>query len=55
LIGSPAEIKKMFEIAVKHDIKPWIQERPMADAQQAVQGKSNLLRLGISSLILVHP
>ncbi|KAI5450697.1 hypothetical protein NCC49_002707 [Naganishia albida] len=37
LIGSPAEIKKMFEIAVKHDIKPWIQERPMSDAQAAVQ------------------
>ena len=38
LIGSPAEIKQMFDIAVKHNVKPWIQERPMSDAQQAVQG-----------------
>lgn len=39
LIGSPADIKEMFEIAVKHNVKPWIQERPMSDAQQAVQGE----------------
>ena len=45
LIGSPAEIKQMFEIAVKHNIKPWIQERPMSDAQQAVQGELFLLRV----------
>ncbi|KLU87223.1 NADP-dependent alcohol dehydrogenase 6 [Magnaporthiopsis poae ATCC 64411] len=36
LIGSPAQIKEMLEFVVKHNIKPIIQTRPMADANKAV-------------------
>lgn len=36
LIGSPTQIKEMFEFAVKHNIKPIVQIRPMADANQAI-------------------
>ena len=35
-IGSPADIAEMFEFAVKHNVHPFIQERPMKDANQAV-------------------
>ncbi|KAG0652922.1 NADP-dependent alcohol dehydrogenase VII [Hyphodiscus hymeniophilus] len=35
-IGSPADIAEMFEFAVKNNIHPFIQERPMKDANQAV-------------------
>lgn len=35
-IGSPADITEMLEFAVKHNVRPWIQERPMKDANQAV-------------------
>ena len=35
-IGSPADIAEMLEFAVKHDVHPFIQERPMKGANQAV-------------------
>lgn len=35
-IGSPAEISEMLELTAEKNIKPWIQERPMKDANQAV-------------------
>lgn len=35
-IGSPAEISEMLELTAEKGIKPWIQERPMKDANQAV-------------------
>lgn len=35
-IGSPDEIVEMLEFAAKHNVKPWIQERPMKDANQAI-------------------
>lgn len=35
-IGSPADISKMLKFAVEKNIHPWIQERPMKDANQAV-------------------
>jgi alcohol dehydrogenase (NADP+) len=35
-IGSPTEIDDMLQFAAEHKIKPWIQERPMKDANQAV-------------------
>lgn len=35
-IGSPKEIREMFEFAAKQEIKPWVETRPMADANQAV-------------------
>ncbi|KAG7531299.1 hypothetical protein FFLO_04477 [Filobasidium floriforme] len=36
LIGSPAEIEEMFEVAVKHGVKPWVTTYPMDKAGEAV-------------------
>jgi D-arabinose 1-dehydrogenase-like Zn-dependent alcohol dehydrogenase len=35
-IGSPAEIEEMFEVAVKHGVKPWVTTYPMDKAGEAV-------------------
>ncbi|KIL84577.1 nadp-dependent alcohol dehydrogenase [Fusarium avenaceum] len=35
-IGSPSEIRDMLELAAEKNIKPWIETRPMEDANQAV-------------------
>ncbi|KAK8207865.1 hypothetical protein M8818_004118 [Zalaria obscura] len=35
-IGSPAEIKEMLELAASQNVKPWIEERPMAEVNQAL-------------------
>jgi len=44
-IGSPRDINEMFEFAVQHDIRPWIQKIPLEDANDAVvkmdQGKAH--------------
>jgi alcohol dehydrogenase (NADP+) len=36
-IGSPKQIREMLDLAVRMKVKPWIQPRPMADANQAIQ------------------
>lgn len=36
LIGSPGEIREMLDLVAEKGIKPWIQERPMADANAAI-------------------
>lgn len=36
LIGSPKEIREMFELAAEKGVKPWIQKRPMKEANQTV-------------------
>ncbi|KAF2146571.1 uncharacterized protein K452DRAFT_323713 [Aplosporella prunicola CBS 121167] len=36
LIGSPNEIREMLQLASKTNLKPWIQQRPLKDANQAV-------------------
>ena len=36
LIGSPSDIREMFDLAVKKQVKPWIQQRPMRDANEAI-------------------
>lgn len=36
MIGSPQEIREMLELTVKKGVKPWIQKRPLKDANQAV-------------------
>lgn len=36
LIGSPAEIEDMLKLAAEKKIQPWIQERPLKDANQAI-------------------
>lgn len=35
-IGSPKEIREMFQLAVDQKIKPWVEKRPMKDANQAI-------------------
>jgi D-arabinose 1-dehydrogenase-like Zn-dependent alcohol dehydrogenase len=43
-IGSPKEIKEMLQFAADKKIKPWVQTRPLKDANQAIvdmhQGKA---------------
>lgn len=34
--GSPAEIAEMLQLAAEKKIKPWIQERPMKEANQSI-------------------
>ncbi|KAK7725056.1 hypothetical protein SLS57_003969 [Botryosphaeria dothidea] len=36
IIGPPGEIKEMLELAADKQVKPWIQERSLKDANQAV-------------------
>ncbi|KAK8045873.1 cinnamyl alcohol dehydrogenase [Apiospora saccharicola] len=36
-IGSAAEIREMLEFAAAQDIKPWVEERPMREANAALQ------------------
>ncbi|KAH7376334.1 cinnamyl alcohol dehydrogenase [Plectosphaerella cucumerina] len=35
-IGSPDEIREMLQLAADRGLKPWIQERPMSEANQAI-------------------
>lgn len=36
LIGSPDEIREMLDLAATKGVKPWIEERPMKEANQAI-------------------
>jgi alcohol dehydrogenase (NADP+) len=36
-IGSPVEIAEMLQLAVDKKIKPWVQKRPMSEANEAVR------------------
>lgn len=36
VIGSAAEIREMLQLAADKNIKAWVEERPMKDANQAV-------------------
>jgi alcohol dehydrogenase (NADP+) len=35
-IGTPAEISRMLDLAVEKGVKPWVQTRPLTEANQAV-------------------
>lgn len=35
-IGSPYEIREMLQLAVDKQIEPWVEERPMSEANQAI-------------------
>ncbi|KAJ6441342.1 NADP-dependent alcohol dehydrogenase [Purpureocillium lavendulum] len=35
-IGSPSEIREMLQVAVEKGVKPWVQQRPMKDANTAI-------------------
>ncbi len=37
MIGSPAEIEEMLQLAVDKDVKAWVQTRPMAEANEAIK------------------
>jgi alcohol dehydrogenase (NADP+) len=43
-IGSPDDIREMLQLAADKKVKPWIQERPMKDANRVIldmdQGKA---------------
>lgn len=36
-IGSPQELREMFDLAVQKGVKTWIEKRPMNQATKAVQ------------------
>ena len=36
LIGAPWEIEEMLRLAVEKKVKPWVQKRPLKDANQAI-------------------
>ena len=36
-IGAPHEIEEMLQLTARKGVKPWIQERPLKDANQAVR------------------
>lgn len=36
LIGSPKEIEELFQLAADKHIVPWVEKRPMSDANQAI-------------------
>lgn len=36
LIGSPRDINEMFQLAADKQVKPWVEQRPMSDANQAI-------------------
>jgi alcohol dehydrogenase (NADP+) len=37
LIGSPDELREMFDLAVAKNVRTWVEKRPMSEATQAVQ------------------
>jgi D-arabinose 1-dehydrogenase-like Zn-dependent alcohol dehydrogenase len=37
MIGSPDEIREMLDLVVAKNVKPWVEERPMKEANQAIQ------------------
>jgi alcohol dehydrogenase (NADP+) len=41
LIGPPGDIREMLQLAADKQIKPWVQTRPMSDANQAVIDMEN--------------
>lgn len=40
-IGSPADISEMLEFAAKNKVHPWIQERPLKEANDAIVAMDN--------------
>jgi alcohol dehydrogenase (NADP+) len=41
LVGSPGEIQEMLQLAAEKGVKPWVQTRPMAEANQAILDMEN--------------
>ncbi|KIW12821.1 hypothetical protein PV08_08008 [Exophiala spinifera] len=36
MIGAPGEIREMLQLAAEKNVKPWVEERPMKSANQAI-------------------
>ncbi|KAJ5161090.1 hypothetical protein N7492_006482 [Penicillium capsulatum] len=36
LVGSPDEIREMFQLVADKGVQPWVEEIPMKDANQAI-------------------
>ena len=36
LIGSPSDVREMLDLTVKKNVKPWVEKRPLDEANQAV-------------------
>ena len=36
LVGSPDEIREMFQLVAEKGVKPWVEEVPMKDANKAI-------------------
>jgi alcohol dehydrogenase (NADP+) len=36
LVGSPNEIREMFQLVAEKEIRPWIEEIPMKDANKTI-------------------
>lgn len=36
MIGAPGEIREMLQLAAEKNVQPWVEERPMKDANQAM-------------------
>ncbi|KAH8703274.1 putative quinone oxidoreductase [Talaromyces proteolyticus] len=41
LIGPPAQIEEMLQFAVEKNVQPWIEERPLTEANQAIVDMEN--------------
>lgn len=41
LIGSPDDIREMLQLAADRKVKPWVEERPMSEANQALVDMEN--------------
>lgn len=41
LIGSPSDLREMLALAAEKKLKPWVEERPMKDANKAILDMAN--------------
>lgn len=53
-IGSPDDIREMLALAAERGIKPWIQERPMKDANQATVDMEYVSKIGSMLIYLTY-
>jgi D-arabinose 1-dehydrogenase-like Zn-dependent alcohol dehydrogenase len=40
-IASPGDLREMLELAAEKQLKPWVEERPMKDANQVIVDMHN--------------
>jgi alcohol dehydrogenase (NADP+) len=49
LIGGSSEISELFDLALKHGIKAWVETRPMSEATQVRLSLSRLSRANLDA------